>query len=124
MNLFGMALGLVTQANPQRPASLQVSTGYTVTAAKKQVPTYSTSAIAAQVQAMSDKDLRQVEALNLQGSLFKVYAYGPIDAIVRVKQKGGDIITFTDTGEVYLVSIVLERWPGWCSLACTLQNGS
>lgn len=124
MNIYGVAVGAIQGLNPLRAATLQVSTGFTTDAARKQVPTYDASAIRAQVQAMGWRDLQQIDGLNKQGKLFKVYAYGAIEGVVRSGRKGGDLITFTDTGEVYLTTQVLEEWPGWCSIACTLQNGS
>lgn len=78
-----------------------------------------------QVQPMGWKDLQQTDALNLQGTMRKVYLYGQVEAIVRPDNKGGDLIT-DPSGRVWLVSNVLEDWTysGWCAVVATLQNGA
>ena len=74
---------------------------------------------------MTGGDLRQVEGLNLNGTRKSIYLYGNVDAIVRVNNKGGDLVNLTDDSTVYLVHQVLEHWPKhWVKVACTLQNGS
>jgi len=80
----------------------------------------------ADIQALSTKDLRQIDGLNLQGTLRAIYLNGAVAGLVRPTQQGGDIITFPD-GTVWLVNQVLEPWSltaGWCKAICTLQNGS
>lgn len=78
-----------------------------------------------QVQPITWRDLQQLEGLNLQGTRAKIYVYGQVEGLVRVTNRGGDLITFPD-GSVWLVAQVLEGWhtAGWCSVAATLQNGS
>lgn len=81
-------------------------------------------ALLAQVQALSGRDLRQTEGMNLQGTLSAIYVNGPLDGVVRSALKGGDLIVFPD-GRVWLVSVVLEPWnttAGWTKVACVLQN--
>ena len=83
--------------------------------------------VSAQVQAMTWRDLQQVEGMNLQGTRRKIYLYGRADGAVRPLAKGGDLVTISTGGPndgVYLVAQVLEQYPDWCSVACTLQNGS
>lgn len=80
----------------------------------------------AQAQALSGRDLRQVETLNLQGVLKTFYVNGALDGGVRVELKGGDVLTLSD-GSVYLVTLVPEPWAltaGWTKIICTLQAGS
>lgn len=74
------------------------------------------------VQPLSWKDLQHVDALNLQGTLVKIYLYGTIDAIIRKVKKGGDLIVAPD-GKTYLVTSVFEQWGTWCAVLATLQNG-
>ncbi len=78
-----------------------------------------------QVQPMGWKDLQQIEGLNLQGTIRKIYFYGQVEAIVRVDSKGGDLVT-DPRGNIWLVNNVLEDWvySGWCAVVATLQNGS
>ena len=124
MNLHAIASGAVGAINPRVPLVLRVSTGSTVGADFKPVPTYAAAVtVMGQVQPMSWRDLQQIDGLNLQGTRRKIYANGFLDGIVRVTAKGGDLITDND-GNVWLVAIVLEQFPDWASVAVTLQNGS
>lgn len=105
-------------------ALLQVSTGSTIAADGTPMPTYAAPVtVIAQIQDLSNRDLRQLEGLNLQGSMQKIYLNGEVEAIVRVSGKGGDLLTLAN-GDVYLTTRVIEQWPDWCSIVATLQNGS
>lgn len=80
----------------------------------------------AQVQALSSRDLRQIEGLNLQGTLRALYINGTLDGAVRPLLKGGDLVTLLD-GTVWLVTVVPEPWnltAGWTKAIITLQNDS
>lgn len=123
MNLHGLVRGAITTVNPDETVTLSQSTGTTKNADFSLSPTYSTSGVGAQVQALTGKDLRQIEGLNLNGTLRKFYFFGEVDAIVRSAQKGGDLITRSDES-VWLVNQVLEQWPDWCAVVATLQNGA
>lgn len=194
MNLHALAVGAVSAINPQRPASLQVSAGWTTTPTAKRVPVYQTpgafagsisatvlavvsvsagvpavgqtvsgagvaagtqivapistnpdgtgtwsvslpqevaqtamttaALISAQVQALTNKDLRQIEGLNLNGLSHAMYLFGDVQGVVRADNKGGDLVTMLDDGTVWLVNLVLENWSpndGWCKVAVTRQ---
>jgi predicted heme/steroid binding protein len=73
------------------------------------------------VQSLQYTDLMKLEDLNLQGERRKIYINYPLDGIVRVEGKGGDIVTTPD-GRVWKVAQTLENWPGWDSVAVTLQD--
>jgi hypothetical protein len=75
------------------------------------------------VQDLSQKDIRQLDALNIQGSQRTVYLNGEVNAVVRFSQSGGDLIT-TQDGTLWLTTAVLEAWPDWTKIAITLQNGT
>lgn len=77
--------------------------------------------VQAQVQDLSQKDVRQVEALNLQASQKVIYVGGFLAGAVRATQQGGDLIVVD--GQTYLTTAVLEQWPDWCKVTATLQNG-
>jgi hypothetical protein len=77
----------------------------------------------AQVQALTFRDIAQLEGLNLQGTRRAIYLDGAIEGLVRPQNKGGDLITLPD-GTVWLVAMVLEHWLDWCKVAATLQNNS
>lgn len=76
-----------------------------------------------QVQPVSWRDLQQLDALNLQGTRYKIYFYGNIDAIIRPDNKGGDMVT-DPLGRVFLVAMVAEAWKVWCAVFATLQDGA
>lgn len=124
-----MANPLIRAVNPNRYATLSLSNGYTTTPSGKRVPAYfDPVTVTAQVQQLTTRDLMHLNALNIQGSSRKVYLWGQVQAIVRVSQKGGDLITLAN-GDVYLTTAVLEQWndgevPSWVAVAVTLQNGA
>jgi hypothetical protein len=104
------------------PGTYTVSEGQTVPS----IAMSSSLTLLAQVQALSTRDLRQIEGLNLQGTLKAVYLNGALNGGVRVQLKGGDIVQFPD-GSVWLVTLVPEPWAltaGWTKMICTLQAGS
>lgn len=82
--------------------------------------------VAAQVQALTFKDLTQLDGLNQGGLQHGIYLYGNVQGVVRARDVGGDLVTLLDTGETWLVNHVLENWSaqGWCKVAVTLQNPS
>lgn len=122
MNLHSLARGLIASVNPEAICLLQTSTGYTTAAGGRQTPSYNAPVYpSAQVQSLSTQDLRQLDALSIQGSSRKIYLNGAVNAIVRVSAKGGDLITLAD-GTVWLTTAVLEQWDDWCCVAVTLQD--
>lgn len=100
--------GTYTVNNAQTLASVAMTTSLTVSA---------------QVQPLTFGDIQQLDGLNIQGTRRAVYFYGQVDGLVRVDNKGGDLVTLAD-GRIYLVALVLEQWPDWCKCAVTLQDGS
>ena len=125
MNLHQIASGLISAVNPFQNATVQVSTGYTTAASGKRSPIYTDPiTVSAQVQELTTQNLRQLDALNIQGSMRKIYMNGALFGAVRFSQRGGDLITLAD-GTVWLTTAVLERWDtGWVAVSVTLQNGS
>lgn len=80
---------------------------------------------AGQVQPVSWRDIQQMEGLNLQGTRWKIYLNGQVDGLVRVENKGGDLIILPETSRhpgTWLVALVLEQWPDWVVAAITLQD--
>lgn len=128
MNLHAIVAPYVGSVNPQVPVTIQFSTGYTTASDGTQVPSYSAPVpMQAQIQALTYRDLQQLDGLNLNGTRRGIYLYGDVQGVVRVSQKGGDLITFED-GSVWLVALALETWAGadggWCKVAATLQTDS
>lgn len=125
MNLMGIVQGAISTVTPYVSATLSYSDGFTVNADYSRTPTYTTPIVVpAQVQALTYKDLLQVDAVNLAGEARRVYFYGDVQSVVRAMQKGGDLFTLTDGPNVgtWLVVHVLETWPDWCACACVLQS--
>ena len=126
MNLRGIANSAIQAVNPDQVIVWKKSTGYTVNADYEQVPAYEEQEIPANIQALSGADLRQVDALNLQGTMRKVYMFGDVRAISRPDSEGGDLLIFPqtpgETPQTWLVSLVSETWPDWCCVIATLQN--
>ena len=123
MNLHGLVKGAIGSVNPFEAVAVSVSTGYALAADGTQTPAYDSFPAQAQVQALTYRDLLQVNSMNIQGTRRRMYFFGEVDAIVRMLNKGGDTITRAD-GTVWLVVYVLEQWPDWCAVCVTLQDGS
>lgn len=123
MNLHGLVAGGIGVVNPFVTVTVSESTGYSTASDGKRTPTYAVFQAQAQIQALSGKDLRQIDGLNLNGTLRAIYFFGEVDAVVRALSKGGDVVTDSNAN-VYLVNQVLEQWPDWCKVVVTLQNGS
>lgn len=123
MNLHAITKGAIGAVNPFETVAVSVSTGYALAGDGTQTPAYQTDPAQAQVQALTYKDLLQVNSMNIQGTRRRIYFEGEVDGIVRMLNKGGDTITRSD-GTVWLVAYVLEQWPDWCAVCVTLQNGS
>jgi hypothetical protein len=126
MNLRALANGVTTAINPNNAATLYISTG-NVTVNFKQVPSYETAPVFAQVQPLSSGDIRQLDALNIQGAQKAIYLNGAALAIDRVKKLGGDLIVFADgtlpEGNVWLTLASLEQWgTTWTKIAVILQD--
>jgi hypothetical protein len=125
MNLHGIAGPIIATVNPTLTALFSGSVGWTQKPDRSRVAAYSDPVpVPAQVQALTWKDLQQLDGLNLQGTKVGIYLYGMAAGAVRVNFKGGDLITITDGNwaGVYLTHVVLEQWPDWVKIACTLQN--
>lgn len=127
MNLNTIANAVTSAVNPNTPAKLFISTGYTIVN-YKQVPGYDRVNVQAQVQALSSGDIRQLDSLNVQGAQKAIYLNGAALAISRIKGLGGDLIVFADgtlpEGNTWLVLASLEQWQGatWCKVAVVLQD--
>lgn len=131
MNLFKITKAMVSAVNPMVSCSIKFNQGTTKNADFSLAPAYSAPVtLMGQIQALQYKDIMQVDGLNLQGTRRAIYLEGDVEALVRVSQQGGDVITMPD-GSVWLTALVLENWnppdgskSGWVKVAVTLQNGS
>lgn len=76
-----------------------------------------------QIQPVGWRDIQMMDGLNLQGTRNKIWFYGRFDGLIRVDNKGGDLVIDPE-GKIYLVAMVAEQWGlnEWCSVYATLQN--
>ena len=125
MNLHNIVRTAIRAVNPDRPATLLRSAGYTTDASGRQQPAYQRLCGLVQVQGMNPSDLRHAEFLNLQGTLRAVYLLGNWAGAVRVEQKGGDVLEFAESEDrpvqQWKVVSVQEAWPDWTKVIVCLQ---
>lgn len=121
MDLRGIANSISGAVNPNVVATVTRSTGYTIGAGLKQVPTYAAPVTGpAQIQALDGADLRQVDGLNLQGEIRAIYLRGSLAGVVRADSKGGDLVLIGS--QTWLVAKVLESWPLWTKAVIVRQD--
>ena len=123
MDLRSVANGISGVVNPNVPVIVKRSTGYTVGAGQKQIPSYAASGPGfGQLQALDANDVKQLDGLNIQGMCKALYLRGVLAGVVRPDGKGGDIVTIA--GQDWLTVKVLEGWADWTKIAIVLQNGT
>ena len=123
MDLRGLANGVTSTINPNETVTVLRSTGYTIGAGAKQIPSYAAPISgSAQVQALDAIDLKQLDGLNIQGTIRAIYLRGSLAGVVRPNQTGGDIIKRGSPSQDWLVVKVLESWPDWSKAAIVLQG--
>lgn len=120
MDLRSIANAASSSVNPNRTVTLLKSTGFTIGAGRKQVPTYADPVTGpAQIQALDGKDLKQLDGLNIQGTIRAIYMRGALAGVIRANEIGGDLIQFDNQN--WLVVKILESWPDWTKAAIALQ---
>ena len=121
MDLRGIANGVTTAVNPNKTVTVLRSTGYTIGAGRKQVPSYAAPVSGpGQIQALAANDIKQLDGLNIQGTTRAIPFRGALAGVVRPDGTGGDLVQ-TD-GQNWLVVKVLEGWPTWTKAAVVLQG--
>lgn len=123
MDLRGIANSATVAINPNETVTVLRSTGFTVGAGARQVPTYAAPVEGpAQIQALDADDIKQLDGLNIQGTIRAIYLRGVLAGVVRPNQTGGDLVKRNDGAETWLVVQVLESWPDWTKAAIVLQG--
>lgn len=120
MNLRGIANSITQAINPNTEGVFRINTGFTTLPGGKKVPSYSEVDVTVQMQELSTTDLRQIDAINIQGILKTAYLNGNFNGVNRPEQKGGDILVVN--GQQWLVVKVPELWPDWCRVIVNLQR--
>lgn len=123
MDLRTIANAASNTVNPNVPVSIQVSTGYTMGAGLRQVPSYATAVTGyAQLQSLSENDLEHLDGMNIQGATWSIIVKGSLNAALRTNSQGGDLVTIN--GQTWLTVAVLEQWPLWTRAAIRLQDAA
>lgn len=120
MNLHQIVRGAITTVNPDVPGVLKVNSGFTTSPGGKRVQSYTDVDVIVQMQSLSSTDLKQVDAINVQGILQSAYLNGNFNGINRPEQQGGDMLIVD--GKTWLVVKVAELYPDWCHLIVNLQR--
>jgi len=121
MDLRGIANGVASTVNPNQTVTVLRSTGYTIGAGRRQVPSYADPVTGpGQIQALDANDLKQLDGLNIQGTIRAIYLRGALAGVIRPDGTGGDIVQIA--GQDWLVVKVLEGWPTWTKAAICLQG--
>jgi hypothetical protein len=130
MDLRSLANSVSNTVNENLIVSVRRSTGFTSGAGAKQVPTYAADVIGpAQIQALDSVELKQLDALNIQGVVKGIYLRGALAGVIRPNQQGGDLIIVAPPAPAWyqgtwLIVKVLEQWPLWVKAAIVLQGGA
>ena len=123
MDLRSIANSVSSTINPNISVIVRRSTGFTIGTGRKQIPSYAADVTGpAQMQALDGKDLKQLDGLNIQGTIRALYLRGALAGVVRPDSTGGDLVLIG--AETWLVVKVLESWPTWTKAAIALQGGN
>jgi len=122
MDLQGLANPVAESVNPNVLVTVRASRGYAFGGTGlRQMPQYNPAVTGyAQVQELTSSELRQVEALNIQGVMRAIYFRGKLNGVIRPESKGGDLVTIGT--ETFLVVKTLEQWPTWSKALIVLQE--
>jgi hypothetical protein len=122
MNLHAIVRSAISIVNPYVTAILYISTGFTTNADGSRTPTYTTTTLSVQVQAVTEGDLKHVSANNqgIQSVLRSVWLDGNWNGIIKADQTGGDFIEFG--GYRWKVIQVMEAWTEWTHVIVSQQN--
>ena len=120
MNLHQIVRGAITTVNPDVTGVLKVNSGFTTTPGGKRVQSYTDVDVIVQMQSLSSTDLKQIDAINIQGILQSAYLNGNFNGINRPEQQGGDMLIVD--GKTWLVVKVAELYTDWCHLIVNLQR--
>ena len=132
MDLRSIANQGSNTVNPNLQITIARSTGFTTGSGAKQSPTYAAPiSLFGQLQALDGSELKHVQKLNIQGVLKTLYITGPLAAVIRPNQQGGDIVTIAAQPGVpassvgtWLTTKVSETWPNWTRVVIVLQGPS
>lgn len=120
MDLNSIANLTAEVVNPNVAVTVQASTGYTIGAGLKQVPSYAAAVSGyAQLQEITSMELKHLEGMNIQGDIQTIYIRGTLSAALRPTGQGGDLVTIGS--QTWLNVKTLEQWPLWAKAAIVRQ---
>jgi len=122
LNLHHLTRGAIQQINDDSDGIVYVSTGHTNTRGIL-TPTYAAVTARLQVQAQKHTDILHERSLQYNNGFLTMYAYGNFSDIERRSNQGGDLVNIPSGVRAgwYLITQVLEWWPGWCAFEVTMQ---
>jgi len=125
VNLHGIAAPYIAAVNPMITVTWKKSTGSVQNDDFTRTPSYQTvNGVLAQRQALTYKDLQQLDGININGEACALYVNGDAVGVLRPDGKGGDLFLMPDES-VWLAVHVLENWnatAGWTKVAVVKQN--
>lgn len=129
INLRGIANSAIQSINPNQSIDVSVPDGYIINPdTLLQEPKYILETVQGNVQSLSSDDLKQMDGLNIEGTLRAVYVYGNYGGVLRPDGQPNSILRFVtnESGVTkardWNVYKVLEAWPMWCKVAVVLQT--
>lgn len=122
MNLHGLVRGSIQMVNDDVDGTVYVSTGRTAVRGIL-TPTFTPVTARLQVQAQKHTDIQHERNLQSNNGFLTIYAYGNFSDIERRDGQGGDIVNIPagERAGWYMITQVLEWWPGWCCFEVTVQ---
>lgn len=131
MDLRSIANRVSSEVNPNVIVMVKASIGFTIDGTTlAQVPAYAAPVTGpAQIQALDNSELKQLDGLNLQGSIRGIYLRGILAGVIRPDSKGGDLVVIAAPAPpaligTWLVVKMLETWPLWSKAAIVYQGAS
>lgn len=131
MNIRGIANMAIQAVNPNIPVVVKLPNGFAVDpVSRRQVPVYTSTNAVGQLQALDGDDLKQISALNIQGTIRAMYLYGSVAGVIRPDGSSQSHVVFTsnEAGVIksreWGVFKVLESWQDWCKVAIVYQEAA
>lgn len=124
INLRAIANAAIQPINPNIAVTAYVPNGYTVDSETlRQAPAFLPVSGFGNVQALDGDELRQADALNIQGTLRSVYLYGALAGVIRPDQQPSAELEFAHGGVSgrWGVFKVFETWQNWCKVGVVYQ---
>lgn len=125
MNLREIANACIQGINPDQTVTWRRSGGYTVLPSGKTVPSYEDTECLANVQSLSDQQLRHMNGLNISGVMRSLYLSSNAMGISFRQIRGGDLFIFREFEGVepttWKVVNAAETWDNWAHVIVVQQ---